>query len=330
MNAPLVSTPGLLWGFAVQGGRGAHVTNETAAEAFALPHDWSWMHFALADHRARRFLQSFAPVPEPARELLLSQETRLQIHLAPDCAYGVLPDIEKDFEGQTLGAGRLAFFLDARHLVTVRHHPLRAVDELREAVETGLVLAAPSDAFVRLVEHFIAIVEDRLLRLTQQLDHIEDVVLSDRDDIDPAGLGPIRRELSRYRREFLGLRGALARAVQGRGGQPAPDCPIAPHLPGLAQAAEDFERDAAALADRARLLYEEMDTRIAARTNRSLSTLTVLSTLLLPPTFVAGAFGMNLNGIPWAQDANGFWWAIGLCGAVVAAAYVLLRRFRIL
>ncbi len=190
--------------------------------------------------------------------------------------------------------------------------------------------AAPGDAFVHLVEHFIGIVEDRLLRLTQQLDHIEDVVLSDRDDIDPAGLGPIRREVSRYRREFLGLRGALNRAANGRGGGHAPDCPIGPHLPALAQAAEDFERDAAALADRGRLLYEEMDTRIAARTNRSLSTLTVLSTLLLPPTFIAGAFGMNLNGIPWAQGPAGFWWAAGLCVAVVAAGFVLLRRYRIL
>ncbi len=327
-TTPLTPTPGLLWGFTFRAGAGARVVNESAAAALAQPHDWAWMHFALADHRARRHLTVFAPAPAAARALLLSSETRLQIHLAQDHAYGILPDIEKDFEGVAMGAGRLAFFLDGRHLITVRHRPLRAVDEVRAAVEAGLALATPADAFVRIVERFVEVVEDRLVRLTQQLDHIEDFVLSDRDDIDPSGLGPVRRELSRYHREFLGLRGALARAMHGK--RHHAECLVAPFLPALLQGAEDFDRDAAALADRARLLYEEMDTRIAAITNRSLRALTILSTLLLPPTFLAGAFGMNLIDIPWDTAPGGFWWALGLCAAVVGACYVFLRRLRIL
>ncbi len=326
--APLTPTPGLLWGFTFSAGRAARLTNESAAEALAAPRDWAWMHFALSDHRARRFLEAFDAAPPAARALLLSSETRVQVHLGAVSAHGILPDIEKDFGGETMGAGRLAFFVDARHLITVRHRPMRVVDEVREEAAAGLVLAAPADAFVRVVEHYIEVVEDRLTHLTQQLDHIEDVVLSDRDDIDPTGLGPVRRELSRYHREFLSLRGAFTRAVNARGSHAS--SPIAAHLPMLAQAAEDFDRDAAALADRARLLYEEVDTRIAATTNRSLRTLTILSTLLLPPTFIAGAFGMNLIDIPWGQSRGGFWWAMALCAVVVAGCYYVLRRFRIL
>jgi Mg2+ and Co2+ transporter CorA len=59
-------------------------------------------------------------------------------------------------------------------------------------------------------------------------------------------------------------------------------------LPLLLQEAEDFERDAAALSDRARLLYEEIGNRIADRSNRALSALTAISTLLLLPTFGVG------------------------------------------
>jgi Mg2+ and Co2+ transporter CorA len=89
-------------------------------------------------------------------------------------------------------------------------------------------------------------------------------------------------------------------------------------------------RDAGALQDRARLLYEEVNTRIAATTNRSLSALTVISTLLLPPTFVAGAFGMNVGGIPWAQAPEGFWMVLGFCLVLIGISYGVLRRFRIL
>ena len=98
----------------------------------------------------------------------------------------------------------------------------------------------------------------------------------------------------------------------------------------LQQEAEDFERDAAALSERARLLYEEIGSRLADRSNRALSALTVISTLLLPPTFVVGAFGMNVGGIPWAQSPEGFWAALGFCFVLVLSGWALLRRFRIL
>jgi zinc transporter len=69
---------------------------------------------------------------------------------------------------------------------------------------------------------------------------------------------------------------------------------------------------------------------MSAVTNRSLSALTVISTLLLPPTFVVGAFGMNVGGLPWMQDQEGFYICLGLCFLLVALSYFLLRKFRIL
>jgi zinc transporter len=328
MHSPLSPAIGLLWGFAFREGRATRVIDETAPAVFAEPHDWAWMHFTLSDHRARRFIETFTEAPPEARTLLLGNETRLQLKLGPDSAWGILPDIERDFEGAGVDAGRLAFFLDGRHLITVRHRPLCAIDAVREEAASGIRFATPTDALVRIVESFVETAEDRLAVLTHDIDRIEDRVLADRDDFDTARLGPARRELSRHHREFLALRGALARAQNVRGNHAG--CPLTPHLPGLTQAAEDFDRDAGALADRARLLYEEIDTRIAATTNRSLRTLTILSTLLLPPTFIAGAFGMNLIDIPWGQSPGGFWWAMALCAAVVAACYVFLKRFRIL
>jgi zinc transporter len=55
-----------------------------------------------------------------------------------------------------------------------------------------------------------------------------------------------------------------------------------------------------------------------------------MSTLLIPPTLIVGAFGMNLPGMPFEAGRFGFAKASVLCIAVVAGAYVLLRRWRIL
>ena len=58
--------------------------------------------------------------------------------------------------------------------------------------------------------------------------------------------------------------------------------------------------------------------------------LTILSAMLIPPTLIVGAFGMNLDGIPFAGSPGGFATASALCLAVVAGGWFLLRRMRIL
>ena len=326
-DVPLDRCAGLVFGFLFHDGIAMRVDDETLGRHLAHLHDWRWLHLGLADHRARRFLENFAPIPLEARELLTGTEDRLQLHLTQDGAYGILPDIERDFADRSLGSGRFMFWMDARHMITVRRHPLRGVERVRTAVEQGQLLASPAHAMAALQEEFVAIVEARLAALTRDLNHIEDEVLADRHN-DQSRLGPLRRELSRYSREFSSLARAIHRATGAR--RAATGSPLADHLPQILQDVEDFDRDAGALSDRARLLYEEIETRIAATTNRSLSALTVISTLLLPPTFVAGAFGMNVGGIPWTTAPHGFWVALGLCLALIGLCYTVLRRFRIL
>jgi zinc transporter len=327
-NPVLDRCAGLVFGFHVHGAAAHPVGDESLGRACEAPHDWLWLHLALSDHRARRFIETLDAASPDARALLLSGEDRIQLYLTDTGAYGILPDIERDFADHSLGSGRFAFWLDGRRLVTARRHPLRAAEHLRGEFEEGRVPQSPAAALARLPEHFAALVEARLVVLQAELARIEDEVLADRFT-DNRKLGALRRELSRYAREFSGLRSAIHRAMSARHGG-LTHSPLLEHLPPLMQDVEDFDRDAGGLTDRARLIYEEIETRIASTTNRSLAALTVASTLLLPPTFVAGLFGMNVGGIPWATQKEGFWIVIAFCAALIVFSYVVLRRLKIL
>lgn len=327
-EAPLDRCAGLVFGFHFHDGQARPVSDATLGAALEAGHDWLWLHLALSDHRARRFLETMPFIPGDARTLMLSAEDRIQLHLTESGAWGFLPDIERDFADEALGAGRFFFWLDGQHLVTARRHPLRAADHLRDQVAGGLMLQSPAQALARLPEHFAALVEARLVTLAAELGRIEDAVLADRFS-DTKALGALRRELSRYGREFSGLRAAVHRAMSARHGG-LTNSPLLEHLPLLMQDAEDFDRDAAGLTDRARLMYEEIETRAAATTNRSLAALTVASTLLLPPTLLSGLFGMNVDGIPWSHHPHGFWIVLACVVGVIGFSYAVLRRLKIL
>lgn len=82
--------------------------------------------------------------------------------------------------------------------------------------------------------------------------------------------------------------------------------------------------------DRARLLQEETSAKVAAASNRNLFVLTLVTTVLLPPGFVTGFFGMNTKGLPFAESDNGTLYVALLCALAAGVVFLLIRRFRML
>jgi zinc transporter len=82
--------------------------------------------------------------------------------------------------------------------------------------------------------------------------------------------------------------------------------------------------------ERARLLQEEMSSKVSSETNRNLATLTAVATLLLPPTFITGMIGMNVNGLLFGDNDDGYLCAIAICVASSAVVYFLMLRIGII
>lgn len=317
---------GRLWAFDFTAGESAALTEIAEPNPAA---DWNWSHFALSDNRSRIYIERRADLPESVRKVLLGEEIRVQTHVDGDWCFGVLPDFEHEFDGRNSGGGRLNFAFDSRRLITTRRHPQHVVDCVRRQVEkNALKLAGPIEGINAFVTGFVDTTEEHLVKLAADLDHAEDSVLGDHGDLEAFRLGPLRRELSGYHREFVALRSAFHRAGSHRNA--ARGGPLIERLQPVLLEIEDFDRDIAGLQDRAKLLHDEIDAKLNAAANRSLRVLTILSTLLLPPTLIVGAFGMNLHGIPWENQADGFWPAAFLCVVVVGICAWALWAARVL
>ncbi|MGH6962957.1 MAG: CorA family divalent cation transporter [Phenylobacterium sp.] len=317
----------LLWSFSFTQGAG-WALNTPALIGDSSGKTWTWSHFRLGDVRARGLLAHAPELPAVVRELFTGTEDRIRIEQSEDWVFGVLPDLQRELGGRSQAEGRLVFAFDPSRLITGRMHPLWAIDDLRRKVEAGERFDLPAKALVEVVEIHVEHVESILDDLAARLAVVEDYVLREPQDPSDTGLSALRRELSHHHRELQSLRGALTRAYAGRQGRRAEL--LAQWLQEVIPWIEDVDREAAGLQDRGRLLHEEIDTLINGATNRSMRALTVMSTLLIPPTLIVGAFGMNLGGIPFAHSAAGFAWASGLCVAVVAAAVWMLRRMNLL
>jgi zinc transporter len=286
---------------------------------------WSWTHLRLGDVRALALLRSVPDLPPEALELFATAATRVQVAEVGCWVIGVLPDFERDLSGRPQGEGRLIFAFDPTRLLTARLHALLAADDLRHSALAGEILPSPAAAVVAHMQLYVDHFGTELDEARQQMSGIEDYVLTQPRDPTETELSALRRKVAHYRRELRGMRSTLQRAHAARRSDQRVTA-FDQELGELLAAVEDLDHDASVLQESGRMLHEEIDTLINAATNRNMRALTIISTLLIPPTLITGAFGMNVPGIPFEHFGGGFAVAITVCVVVVAAALMLMRR----
>jgi magnesium transporter len=80
------------------------------------------------------------------------------------------------------------------------------------------------------------------------------------------------------------------------------------------------------LRDLATGLLDVYMTTISHRVNLEVRTLTVVTTIFMPATLIAGIFGMNFHEMPWLTSHSGFVYALGLMGLIASIMLILFWR----
>jgi zinc transporter len=315
--------PGLVWAFRIhQDGSAESLPIDRPIE---FTHDGRlWLHFNLADMRVRSWLAD-ANVPPLARELLLSNDNFQQLHILEECVYGVFSDLIRDLDSATQETGFLRFAMTERLLISGRHQALCAADAARRVLEGGYRVKHVASLLEKIIDE-VADTMDRMAdKIGTELDEIEEKILAGEVESDMRSiLGRQRRTCLRLHRQLMGLRVLFHRLEQRNTDHLSPALRL--HAARLAQRLDGLDHDIVELRERSRLLEEEMRFKMEEQSNRHLHTLSVVTTMLLPPTLVTGIFGMNTKGLPLTDNESGFLIAAALIIGSSALAYWVMRR----
>ena len=314
-----------LFAFAFHGGRGQALQDFAEADA-AGNADFVWVHLDLRDAAAQAWLRR-RPWPPEIVEMVAAPIQRGRLFITPDLVYGHLRDFRDEPGAVSLQAGSLCVVASRTLLVTGRRIPLLSVKELRRRVEARTAL--PASPFGLITVFFKAlndIGEGLLQEASERLIAMGSTVLK-RDGIDHReDLVEMRRESMLVARDMAYKRTAMLELTRGG--------------PAL-YPADEFDRfnrqihrysalveDAQEYAEHYQFLLEELRAQVGEETNRNLYILTMFSVIFLPATLTASIWGMNVGGIPFSSNPNGFWVVGGLIAAVFALVAIVLFRFR--
>ncbi len=314
----MAGTPGLIWGFDLGPGR-ACATLDCDAESDSF----RWFHLSLAHRRTQTWIEGHEELPDDVKDMMLAQDSHQRAMVDDGVIACVIHDFERDFEqSEDPPVGVLRFALTPTMMITARLHPIRSADLIRAKLARSRGMEDPAEALDLLIGTITEGIATRVREQAVVVQNAEDAFLEGRDPPTARGMIEIRRRHARVHRMLDGLRAVFRRL---EGDEDVPENMVAT-IEKVSQRIQALGADSLGVHRQIRQLRDEVDIRNDQRTNQNLYVLSIMTTLMLPATFVTGLFGMNTGGFPWVDSPHGTLWATLLAFGTAGIAYLVLRR----
>ena len=318
------NVPGCLWILRFDAEGRAEVGTENDLDRLGKPgQSFLWLHLDLTDNRTRSLIDRLEALTDDARTPFIEPADHQFLEYSDGVVSGVLLDHERDLSGRTTQTNFLRFAFAHNFLISARKKPLNSIETLRIALSAGELTPSPLALFEAIIDKLCDELSRMINGIGILLDGIEDRIIEGRGRNERSTLGPARRDAVRLARQIGGLNSILARLENAVEEEQDEMCETASRL---VQRTDALTRDISSIQDRARLLQDELTAILNLETNDRLYVLTVVTTMLLPATFVTGYFGMNTKQLPFADSESGTFYATLICVSASLLVLLFMRR----
>ena len=286
-----------------------------------------WIHLHGKEEDDLAFLKAQQDIPDVAAGALAATETRPRCDRIDE---GAILNLRGPGDTDPNDSDRLVsirFWVTRSRVTSMSRRRLDATGVVLAKMEAGRILD-PGDLVAAFAWAISTQLDPEVAALGDTLDKVE-------SELDEArNLYPLRRTITQVRSDAIGFRRFVA-----------PDRDALRTLVDLdfdwlgdddrlhiVDAADRFARMAEeleAVRERAALLHEQITDLRAEQIDQRSLLIAVVAFIFLPLTFITGLLGMNVQGIPYAQDPWAFWGVVGFCVAVALGvlAWFLWRQW---
>lgn len=285
-----------------------------------------WLHIDYTEPEAALWLQHTSLLNDTAREALLGQSSRPKLIRQGEKLLLILRGINHNDHDRPEEMVALRIFISSHMILSSRCRPLLSERDVFEPFSTqdGSLNASDwlvniCDALTERAGEFVETLHDNILAL-------EEAVLE--NTLPATGqLGRIRKQLIMIRRYLSPQRDLVARLASEK----------------VTWINEEDRRRLLDIADRLRrwlddldagvartaILADEINNIMAEATNKRAYQMSIMALLFLPASFLTGLFGINLAGMPGADNPLAFWiFCAILTGlGLILALWLKLKRW---
>jgi magnesium transporter len=260
--------------------------NPTDEESYILTHDFKFHPLSIED--------------------VLSEESRPKVDEYEDYLFVIFQSVGRPGGEDELAVHDIGLFLTHNAVVTVHRHQIDILDSLFQKFlrDDRIVARGTSFLFHALLDYLVDTYDRPLDIIEAETDKIEDDVFEDPQAEIVKRIFNIRRDTLDFKRIMAPLREVVYQMTTGK-------------LSLIPKKAEVYFSD---IHDHLSRMMDEADSNrdilnsalevyfssVSDRTNQIIKFLTIFTAILLPPSFIAGLFGMNFKYMPWIEWKHGY------------------------
>jgi magnesium transporter len=264
-------------------------------------------------------------------EDVLSRNQRPKIDEYPDYLFIVLHFPVFDPTVGRLNAGELDVFVGQDFLITIPNQPLQPVEYLfercrgKEELREQIFSRGSGYLLYRIVDDSFDYCFPMLRKIGNKLDAIEEEIFSGRSEEIVRDISNVKQEIINFRKVIRPERPVLQDLEQVKGRFLAPDLDLEIYFDDIVDATERIWDMLENYKEVIEALEDTNESVIGHRVNDILRVLTAISVIVLPLTFIASLWGMNV-GVPGEGDREDFYVIVGVCVLILVGMAAYFRR----
>ena len=286
-----------------------------------------WIHLDYTDSATADWLTQQQDIPAVVIDALLAENTRpraLQIDASLLLALrGV--NLNRDADPHDMVSVRI--YLQSNRMISTRRRRLQSVTELVEALHSGQGPTSLADLIVAIVDGLTVRIGDQVMELDARLEQLEEL-MSDNQRLTQSrqALMELRNINSRLRRYLSPQREALQQLLAERLTilDQTHKNQIRETQDALLRHIEDLDL----MREKTIAAHDALLASLSDQLNSRMYLLSIISGLFLPLGFFTGLLGVNVGGMPGADNPMAFWLFCGALGAMSIGMLWLLKKLR--
>jgi len=263
-----------------------------------------WVHLDYTSPEAQKWIIQEAELEEVLSGALLKAETRPRSILYDDSLLLTLRGVNLQPQSNPEDMVAIRLWIEKNRIISTRKRRLLSEDDLRSALEKGHGPKTSGEFLVYLTERLVERMSDVIDQIDDDVDNLQDQVLT----MESHQLRPI---IAGYRRQAIGLRRylgpqreALSKLYIERV-QWLEDSDRM-HLRETSDRMMRYIEDLDSSRERASVAQEELMSRLSENMEKRMYVLTLVATVFLPLSFITGLLGINVGGVPGAENKTAF------------------------
>lgn len=317
--------PALLHALLLDGQGGAIALNSEQISQRSELDGEVWIHLDYTEKESHTWLEEHSGLSQSAIDTLLADKVRPRTTRLNDELLIALRGVNLNVNSDPEDMVSIRLLLKQNCLITTRKRRLQSVTQLVEQLQQGKGPHTLSDLITELADGLT----ERIGRLVEELDvRLESL----EEQLEQQGSKSLREPLAEMRttnarlKRYLGpQKEALTQLIASKSTLLNDD-----HRASLFETNDHLTRhieDLDMLRERAGAAQDSIMAQLSEQLNERLYLLAIISGLFLPLGFLTGLLGVNLGGIPGADNSSAFFiFLAALSGTTGLLVYLLKRK----